>query len=79
MIYCLGESVTPALWLRSEQAWALTIFFPQRHHAQIAVHVEDERNDAREWLEVEVAIIDFDTKVYREEGEINALGVDPVR
>jgi hypothetical protein len=67
------------LWLRGEQTRALSIVLPQRHHAQIAVDVEDEWNDARQRLQVEVAVVNFHREINRKEGEIDALGVDPVR
>lgn len=67
-----------SLSLRREQAGSLPIVLAQWHHAQIAVNVEYECENASEGLEVQVAVDDFDGKVDGEEGKIESFGVDPV-
>lgn len=57
----------------------MSIILAEGHHAEVTVNVEDEREDAGEWFEVEVAVYDLHSEVNREESQVEPLGVDPVR
>lgn len=62
----------------AKQAWTLSIFFANRHHAEVAVNIKDENWKPCEWFVVQVTSDNFDDEVDGKEEEVKSLGVDPV-